>query len=303
MRGTGAGGMVVDEFSKTVQRLSASLPPAVARVAAFLDQNRAQAMVSSAAQLAAQLETSDATVIRAVQALGFGGLPDLKRALAASHGEATTPAANMRRTLAEIGSSTVVALESVLGAHREGMDALGSKAGQAGLVAAVKVLHPAGRIGIFGIGPSAHLARYVASLLVRSGRRSFTLDATCWALADQLLDLRGGDAIIMLAYGQPYREAQAVMGEATRLGMPVVLVTDTEASALARQATAVMLARRGRTAQVALHATTLSALEAVVLGLTAADHDQALGQLAHLDRLRKLVSTPAPPKKNRKKQN
>lgn len=279
----------MDEFSSTVRSLTASLSPAAARVAHFLDQNRARVLASSAAQIAAQLAMSDATVIRAVQALGFEGLPDLKKALAAELDDPRTPATNMRRTLDEIGTNTDQAIGAVLEAHRDGIAALQTDTGRAAIHAAIKVLHPAARLGVFGIGPSAHLARYVALQLTRSGRQSFLLDATGWSLADQLLGLRGGDALLLLAYGQPYREVRAVMSEARRLGLSVVLVTDTEDSALARQAAVVLLARRGRANQVALHATTLAALEAVILGLAAVDHDHALQQLANLDRLRKLV--------------
>ncbi len=281
--------MVEEEFGALVRRLTPSLSPAVARVASYLDQNRAVAVACSAAQIAAQLGTSDATVIRTVQALGFDGLPDLKQALAAGLDDRRTPAADMGRTLAEVGDDAGQAIDAVLEAHREGMEALRTEAGRAAILAAITALHPATRIGVFGIGPSAHLARYLAFQLTRSGRRSFLLDATGWALADQLLGLQAGDAILLLAYGQPYREVQAVMAEARRLGLRVVLVTDTQDSTIARQATVVLLARRGRANQVALHATTLIALEAVILGLAAADRDNALQQLANLDRLRKLV--------------
>lgn len=280
---------VADEFGDRVRRLTATLSPAAARVASYLDQNRPQALASSAAQIATQLGMSDATVIRAVQALGFDGLPNLKQALAAGLGERMSPATNMRRTLSEVGENANEAVQAVLDAHAEGMEALRTEAGQAAILASISALHQASRIGVFGIGPSAHLACYLAFQLNRSGRRSFLLDSTGWALADQLLGLRAGDAVLLLAYGQPYREVQAVMAEARRLGLPVVLVTDTEESDLARQATVVLLARRGRANQVALHATTLIALEAVILGLAASDGDNALQQLADLDRLRKLI--------------
>ena len=280
---------MADEFGDTVRRLMPSLSPAVARVASYLDQNRATVLARSAQQIATHLGTSDATVIRAVQALGFDGLPDLKQALAAGFDDQRTPATDMRRTLAEVGTTTGDAIDAVLEAHREGMEALRTEDGRAGILAAVATLHPAARIGIFGIGPSAHLARYVGFQLTRSGRRSFPLDATGWALADQLLGLRPDDAVLLLAYGKPYREVQAVMAEARRLRLPIELVTDTETSDIARQATVVLLARRGRANQVALHATTLVALEALVLGLAAADRENALRQLADLVRLRKLI--------------
>lgn len=282
---------MTEEFGAKVRRLTPSLTPSMARVASYLDRNRAMVLASSAAQIAAQLGTSDATVIRAVQALGFDGLTDLKQALATGMDDRGTPAADMRRTLDGVGENAGQAIDAVLAAHEEGMEALRTEEGKAAILSAITTLHPATRIGVFGIGPSAHLARYLAFQLTRSGRGSFLLDATGWSLADQLLGLQAGDAVLLLAYGQPYREVQAVMAEARRLGLPVVLVTDTQSSALARQATVVLLARRGRANEVALHATTLIALEAVTLGLAAADRDHALQQLADLDRLRKLIGS------------
>lgn len=281
---------VTEDFAARVRRLTPSLTPSAARVASYLDRNRATVLASSAAQIAAQLDMSDATVIRAVQALGFDGLTDLKQALAAGMDDRGTPASDMRRTLSAVGENAGQAIDAVLAAHAEGMEALRTEDGKAAILAAIIALHPATRIGVFGIGPSAHLARYLAFQLTRSGRCSFLLDTTGWSLADQLLGLKADDAVLLLAYGQPYREVQAVMTEARRLGLPVVLVTDTHTSVLARQATVVLLARRGRANEVALHATTLIALEAVTLGLAAADRDQALQQLANLDRLRKLIS-------------
>lgn len=280
---------MAEDFGTLVRRLTPTLSPATARVASYLDQNRAVAVASSAAQIAAQLATSDATVIRTVQALGFERLSDLRQMLAANLDDRRSPATDMGRTLSEVGADATTVVDAVLDAHREGMDALQTEAGRAAIVSAITALHPAARIGVFGIGPSAHIARYLAFQLNRSGRGSLLLDATEWGLADQLLELRAGDAVLLLAYGQPYREVQAVMFEARRLGLPVVLVTETQTSALARQATVVLLARRGRADQVALHAITLIALEAIVLGLTAADHRNALQQLADLDRLRRLV--------------
>lgn len=280
---------MTDEFGAAVRRLSMEMPPAVARVAAYLDRNRVTVLASSAAQIAVQAKTSDATVIRTVQALGYDGLPALKQALAQTLDGQANPATNMGRTLAEFGGDGERAVQDVLDAHREALEGLASPDGRAGVLAAVSALQPAKRVAIFGIGPSAHLARYVALQLTRLGRSSLVLDATGWGLADQLMGLVDGDAVILLAYGQPYREVQAVMKEARRRLATVVLVTDMASSALAREASVVLLARRGRADQVALHAATLAALEALMLGLAAIDGVQTVAQLSELGRLRKLV--------------
>lgn len=279
-----------DLFTERLQTHGAALAPAGKRVVQFIDQNRAMALASSAMDLAASTGTSDATVVRAVQALGFAGLGELKQALVSSVAGPSTPADNMRRTLEEVGESTAQAVGLVLETHAEALEALMKPEARARIVAAVSALHPADRIVVFGIGPSAALAAYAAMLLERSGRPSKSLNATGIMMADQMLDLRRGDVLLALAYGRAYREVTTVFSEARRLGLPIVLVTDVTDSKLARAADVVLSARRGRTDRVALHGTTLIALEAVILGLAAANRGDAMEALERLNTLRRAVS-------------
>src|SRR5882757_6698581 len=86
-----------DTFADRVAEHGRSLAPAGRRVVQFIDQNRAAVLASSAMDLAARTGTSDATVIRSVQALGFAGLGELKQALVASVTRPSTPAEDMRR--------------------------------------------------------------------------------------------------------------------------------------------------------------------------------------------------------------
>jgi DNA-binding MurR/RpiR family transcriptional regulator len=88
-------------------------------VARFIDENREIVLASSAAALGDRTGTSDATVVRTIQALGFAGLGDLKRAILNSIGQVSTPADDMRRTLGDLEKSTGHALDSVLQAHAE----------------------------------------------------------------------------------------------------------------------------------------------------------------------------------------
>jgi DNA-binding MurR/RpiR family transcriptional regulator len=157
-------------------------------------------------------------------------------------------------------------------------------------VAAAGVLDHAERVVVFGMGPTGLLARYTAMLLVRSGRQARSLDAAGIALADQLLDLRAGDALLLLAYGRAYPEVTATIAEARRRLLPIVLVTDDENSGLARMADVVVPAPRGQAERVALHGATLAVLEALVLGLAASNRPRALAALERLNGLREAVS-------------
>ena len=257
-------------------------------MAAYIDANRVTVLASSALELAARTKTSDASVIRAVQSLGFAGLAELKQVLLASVDRPSTSADDMRRTLGDVGADTERAIEAVIEAHDEALRGLRSPEARARMFAAVTLLHPAARIVIFGIGPSAALAVYVATLLARGGRRTLTLNATGAMLADQLLGLRAGDALLVLAYGRADGEVVTVFAEARQLGLPIVLVTDSLEQKLARFANLILPAPRGRSERVALHGATLVCLEALILGLAAANPD-TVANLQKLDRLRRDV--------------
>lgn len=231
-------------------------------------------------------------MIRTVQALGYAGLPELKGALAASleRGERPRTAAdNMRLTLADLRDVSLQAIDAVLEAHDDALTALRSDAFRDQLGRALPMLQAAGRIAVFGIGPSAMLARYAALLLGRAGRSARCLDASGIALADQMLDLRQSDAVLAMAYGRPYREALSLLSHAHELAVPFVLITDKMGGPLATRSDAVLVVPRGRRDHVALHAGTMLALEIIVLTLAAADQNRALEHLERLNTIRAAV--------------
>ena len=86
----------IDAFGQLVADARRSLSPAARRVARFIDQNRLMVLAHSAADLATRIGTSDATVVRTVQALGFSGLEDLRDAMVRQMGGRSSPALQVR---------------------------------------------------------------------------------------------------------------------------------------------------------------------------------------------------------------
>ncbi len=273
-------------FGDRYARRRDALSPAFQRVAAFIDAHRPIVMTSSAIELAGRIGTSDATVVRAVQALGFDGLRDLRSELAASFGPRNAPVDNLQRTLAEASDGIEAALDGVLEASASGLEALRTPAVRHSMLEAVRILHAAERIVVFGLGPTAHIAAYFTARLRRKGRRYALLDKTGAGLADQLLDLGPADAILMMAYGKPYPESELVAAEARRRQIPIVLVTDPDETVIARQAQVTLAVPRGQSERMALHGATVSCLEMLLLGLAASDPRPAIAALAELERLR-----------------
>lgn len=267
------------------------LTPAVRLFASFVTRNQLTVLSSSAAELSRRLGVSDVTIIRAARALGFDGLPHLKQALAAAIAKPARGAVPaMRQTLEEAGEGARNGVELALRMQRETAASMDDEAFRERLIEAVCILHPANRIAVYGVGPSGHLARYMTGLLNRVGRVSYALDATGAALATQLLALRECDALLALTYGRANAEIIATVEEAHRLRLPIVLVSDAADALLAAQASVVVPARRGTTDRIALHATTLSALEAIALGLASSDHARTMESLGRLSDLRRAVT-------------
>jgi DNA-binding MurR/RpiR family transcriptional regulator len=278
-----------DRLGERIRARRNSLTPTLARVANFIDGNRLEAMTKSAVELGALIGTSDATVIRTVQALGFGGLKDLKQELAVSFGEGQSAADNMVRTFSRIGDERDAALDRVFDDHREAFAILTSPETRLQISNAVDLLAPARRIGVFGLGPSSYLARYFALLVSRSGRPARAFDGSGAPFPDQILDLQDRDAMVMLAYGRPYKEATTFIDEVRRLRKPIVLVTDSPRSGLAKHASAVVTIPRGHTGLIALHGATFVCLEAIMLALASLNRPRAIETLERLNHLRKSV--------------
>jgi DNA-binding MurR/RpiR family transcriptional regulator len=276
-----------DRFGERLAKRSSQLTPALRRVADYINAHRESVMTMSAAELGVAIDTSDATVIRAVQALGFSGFRDLKRELASAVGHGATPADNMMRTLATI-DDVDAAVEEVIAGHMEAMTHVSTSA-RAQILEAISVLAPARRIAFYGIGPTSALAQYAHVLFTRSGHPGLLLNAGGSGMADDLLHLQDANALLMLAYGSAYPEAEAAVAEASRLELPIVLISDSLDERLSKKASVVVPAPRGRAGNVALHGATLVCLEAILLGVVAKEPGQALSTLQKLNELRRTV--------------
>ncbi len=256
------------------RRLSAdaSLSPVGQHIAEFIRQNREFVLTATAAAIGVKAGTSDATVLRTIQTLGFTGIAELKRTILESMGSTSSSADDMRSTLADLQRSTSNAVDLVVQTHREGF----CRTAKQGVPKPDRGRRRDARRGVayryfrhraFGFGGQPH--RLPAGAI-----RTRTLDVTGAMLANQLLDLRRGDALLILAYGRIYKEVSAVFGEAKKLRLPTVLVTEATETPLAKQANIVIAIPRGRPGQIALHGATLVGLESIVFALAAANPDQ-----------------------------
>ncbi|WP_018898070.1 MurR/RpiR family transcriptional regulator [Rhizobium sp. 2MFCol3.1] len=270
------------------QRVEEALPsmsPAEQKMASFFRSQKAAVLLGSAADIAQQAGTSDATVVRTARSLGFDGLSSLRAAILA---DLTTggPEARLKQTLEDLNENPDGILSHVLEEHRESLQVMESAEFADAFRHAVQLVFAAPRRFVFGIGPSGSVADYVCLQFNRLGLPTTALSDSGVALADGLLTARKGDVIVMIAYAPVYREISVVLDYAEEHELTVVLIGDSLAPFVRKRVAEVLPVPRGRADHLSMHGATIVLIEAMIVALAAQDRDAAFASLKKLGELR-----------------
>src|SRR5215469_4519246 len=130
-----------DLIAGALERLS----PAEQRVARLFVERKDAILLGSAAQIGALVGTSDATVVRTAQSLGFESLAALREAALADLTGRPTPGGRLRRTLEEVGGDAAQTLRHVIEVHEATLEVLKTDTFQAAFAKAVDLLFKARR--------------------------------------------------------------------------------------------------------------------------------------------------------------
>jgi DNA-binding MurR/RpiR family transcriptional regulator len=277
-------------FEERVADRLAQMSPAEQRVVRFFHANREEVLIASAAAMAAKAATSDATVVRATRALGFAGLDELRRTLASELRNSSSPAERLTRTLAEVGDNLPAAFAMTLDIHLRSLESLRRSITPELFEQAVDGIAGARRIVVFGLGPSSAIGSYLVTQLGRFGLDAASITNTGLLFADDLIKLREGDLVIILAYGRVYPELAALLDEIGRLGLRSFLVTDTLAATLRHRVDLVLPVARGQADMLSMHTATLGFVEALLVGVAAKRPDETLASLSALNEAREKLA-------------
>jgi len=273
-------------FESRVLAMIDRLAPAEQRMARFFLNQGQAVLLNSAAQIAQLAGTSDATVVRTARALGFESLATLRTAMLSDLTGSPSPGNRLERTLAETGSTAADALHHVIGIHESVLDVLRRPEIAASFARAIDILAGATRRHVFGIGPSGAMADYASLQFNRIGLPTNALSASGIALADRLLWLGKGDAVLMMAYAPLYREVEVVLDQAGRHGVPVILISDNLGPLVADKVAEIIPIPRGKADHLSMHGGTMVLIEAMIVGLAGRSREAAFDSLDQLSALR-----------------
>lgn len=290
-------------LEERVAARSATLSTSERKVARYLADHLGEVAFASAAELGQLTGTSDATVIRTVKALGYDGLPGLKRTVRENIRERMgPPAGRLSRSLDAMGSEPEALLARVLSASGHLLDEVQRTIRPDAFAEAVKLISAADETLVVGVGANRLLGEYFTLRMVRLRRRVRAAVPSGYQFADDLLHLGAGDVLLLIAHGEVTHEADVALDHATKVGAKVVLLTDRLGEALADRVTVSVSAPVEEAEKFTLHAPTLAVLDALALAIAAQDRDAALDAMTELNQIRDVLRrTPeAAPKRRRR---
>ncbi|MRT51301.1 MurR/RpiR family transcriptional regulator [Raoultella sp. RIT712] len=280
----------VDLFGDRFRARAHQLSPRLLAVVSYINENREVVLERTAMEIAAATQTSDATVVRAIQALGFAGLRELKQTMERWFGPSVTSSEKMLSTVNALSSDVNSSIDFVLEGHQRACEVLSRPANRAAVAQAVALLSEARQVAIFGIGASGILAEYTGRLFSRIGLPSYVMNRTGFSLAEQLINLQRGDVMIMMGQKSPHREGMTALREARRLGIPTILLTQAVDSRFSQEAQVVIdVPRGGDNGRVPLHGTVLVCLEMLVLSVATTSPQRTIKSMKRINELHKAI--------------
>ncbi len=256
-------------------------------------ENPHEVLFDTAEQIGAGSKTSDATVVRTVQSLGYKGLQELKRELAHELSLRVDPAERLQDRLQRTRENADGFLRIVFQDAAERLAQIQDSLDISAVTSAIDLLLRANTIYTWGLGSLSSEAQYAALRLKRLGRRAFLIPATGFNLGDDLLLQQNGDTVLVYARGRRTSDVDAIISNAREVGASVILVTASLANEL-RDAVDVLLettdTHSGQTRE-SFGASVVT--DALMLGVAERSEESAIQASRRLSSLRdKLLNRP-----------
>ncbi len=229
----------IDDFRSRLADLIDQLPRRLRQCADHIAANEDRIAVSTVADLAAGADVPPSALIRFCQILGFSGFSEMQRLFRGAYvpgwPDYATRLADLK--LGGAGSPTAL-LAEFIEAGRLSLESLATSVDDAVLGRAVAELAVADTIHIVGLRRAFPVASYLAYVFEKMLVPAMLHDGI--GRLDHRFALRPGDAVIAITFAPYSEETLALARDAADRGLPVVALTDRQASPLAKFSSAVL---------------------------------------------------------------
>jgi DNA-binding MurR/RpiR family transcriptional regulator len=261
-----------------------SLRPAEQRVGEAVLADPAAISESSITAVARQCMTSETTVLRFCRAIGLGGYPELRIALARAAQREETDQSARPHVNGTIGENDSVAdvVAKISYADSRAVEETGAALDVAALTAAIEAVCAARRIDVYGIGASALVAHDLHQKLHRLGLISFSWADPHLALTSAAV-LEVGDVAIGISHTGTTIDTVDALRVARQHGATTIAVTNFAKSPITEEADLVLTtaARETtfRSGAMASRIAQLALIDCLFTGVAQRSYDHAIDTL------------------------
>jgi DNA-binding MurR/RpiR family transcriptional regulator len=216
-----------------------TLPKRLSQIAAFALDNPDDIAFGTVASIAEQAEVQPSSLIRFSQAMGYQGFSELQEIFRARLRDRVP---NYEERIAQLreharsASKARILFEGFSEAALKSIADLGSKIDSKVLDRAVARLASAQTIYIIGLRRSFPISSYVAYAFGKLGIRHVLIDALGGLASSDIAFATPKDAVLAVSFTPYASETVTLVTQAARTHVPVIAITDSAFSPLARDA-------------------------------------------------------------------
>jgi DNA-binding MurR/RpiR family transcriptional regulator len=277
------GGALVslEDFARRLRRTRLRRGAAAQRVVTTLTEDPIWVLQRSSLDIAARARTSDATVIRTIQALGFAGLNDFKQQIEAAARNRCAAADLIERTARDLKPGAGHAFAEAIRVHRRGLAAI-RKLTVAGTVqAAVETLCEATRIVLAGPPGWAGCRELFRQTFSTFGLEAIAVEASSGPdpLSNLMAILAPGDVPVILAI-PPLDLDETRLAALTRAtGRRIIVVTNAPGGTGGNPNLILLCVPSGQPGHIDLAGPMTALMDVVALGLATCCPERTLERL------------------------
>ncbi|MBB3140335.1 MurR/RpiR family transcriptional regulator [Halomonas organivorans] len=228
------------DFEELETRITADYPSLSRRLqqtARFLLDHPQEVAFATVAKLAEQAGVTPSTLIRFANHFGFSGFSEMQQ-LFRSRLVDELPNYNeriraVRSATGETPDSTQLLWEFAE-ANREVLDQLPGRIDPRHLERALDIFEQARAIHVMGARRSFVVASYMTYALHHIDKRTFLVNGLGGMYGEQIRNIEPQDALLVVSFSPYAQESREVADEARKRGIPLVVITDSNLSPLAR---------------------------------------------------------------------
>jgi len=262
----------LEELQQVIADRYNSLSKRLQQVARYLTDHSRDVAFDTVASIASKADVTPSTLIRFANALGYQGFSEMQQLFRQSLID-HVPSYSDRIRLARQESdypdmpTPYQLLEEFTASNMVALDQLKLEIDEETLDKAIDILVKAESIHIVGVRRSFVVASYLAYALRHVDQRAYWMDGIGGMFREQAQTIQRDDAVIAISYSPYGQETLDVAQIAMDKGTPLIVITDSPLSPLARQAAVCLVVHEAQVRSFRSLTSSLCLAQTLAIGL------------------------------------